>query len=273
MLNERHKEFIKLIEGAARSRSIVDVFGDAVHFMAQALWKPCIINKAEADEVEADWQRTRDRYTDAEYENICKAFAVVTEALEHSRTEFLGIVLEEIGASNTRNGQFLTPECVARMMAKCLTPNVAETHKAGEIITLSDPASGASVLLIEQAEQLRESGIPQSDIFVIAGDIDSRACDMSYIELSLLGYAAKVEHMDALAMKEYSKPRYTIGYFMHGLPMRGVIHGRLPAERENSPVETREEVAPIKDIPEPETPVEAAINAPLKQGVFDFGEF
>ena len=270
MLNERHKEFIKLIEGAARSRSVVDVFGDAVHLMAQSLWKPCIFNKAEADEVEADWQRTRDRYTDDEYQNICKAFAVVAEALEHSRTEFLGIVLEHIGASNTRNGQFLTPECVARMMAKCLTTNVAETHKDGEIIPISDPSCGASVLLIEQAEQLRESGIPQSDIFVIAGDIDQRACDMSYIELSMLGYAAKVEHKDALSMTEYSKPRYTIGYFMHCFPMRGVVHGRLPAKRENSPVEAREETEPIKDIPQTETPVEAAINAPLEQGVFAF---
>jgi type I restriction-modification system DNA methylase subunit len=229
MLNERHKEFIKLIEGAARSRSVVDVFGDAVHLMAQSLWKPCIFNKAEADDVEADWQRTRDRYTDEEYQNICKAFAVVMEALEHDRKEFLGIVLEHIGASNTRNGQFLTPECVARMMAKCLTPNVAEMHKDGEIISVTDPSCGASVLLIEQAEQLLQAGIPKSDIFLIAGDIDQRACDMSYINLSVLGYAAKVERQDALAMKEYSKPRYTIGYFMHGLPMRGVVHGRLPA--------------------------------------------
>lgn len=270
MLNERHKEFIKLIEGAAHSRSMVDVFGDAVHLMAQSLWKPCIFNKAEADEVEADWQRTRDRYTEAEYQNICKAFAVIMEALEHDRKEFLGIVLEHIGAANTRNGQFLTPECVARMMAKCLTPNVAETHKDGEIITVTDPSCGASVLLIEQAEQLRESGIPQSDIFVIAGDIDRRACDMSYIQLSLLGYAAKVEHKDALAMKEYSKPRYTIGYFMHAFPMRGVVHGRLPVKREKTPVEAREEIAAIIDTPEPETPVEAAINAPLVQGVFAF---
>lgn len=272
MLNERHKEFIKLIEGAARSRSVVDVFGDAVHLMAQSLWKPCIINKAEADEVEADWQRTRDRYTDAEYQNICKAFAVVCEALEHDRAEFLGIVLEEIGASNKHNGQFLTPKSVSRMMAQILAPSKEEiaNHKQGEIITLNDCACGASILLIEGAEQLRESGIPQRDIFMVAGDIDRRACDMSFIELSLLGYAAKVEHMDVFSRTVYSPPRYTIGYFMHGLPMRGVVHGRLPARRTETPIETREEIAPIKDIPEPETPVEAAINAPLVQGVFAF---
>ena len=268
MLNGRHKEFIKLIEGAARSRSMVDVFGDAVHLMAQSLWKPCIFNKAEADEVEADWQRTRDRYTDGEYQNISKAFAVVCEALEHRREEFLGNVLEEIGAANTRNGQFLTPVHVARLMARICAPNIQ--HTPGEIITLYDPACGASVLMIEQAERLRESGVPQSDIFIVAGDIDRRACDMSYIELSLLGYAAKVEHMDALSRTVYSPPRYTIGYFMHAFPMRGVVHGRLPAKREKTPVETREETAAIIDTPEPETPVEVAASAPLTQGFFDF---
>jgi hypothetical protein len=30
---------------------------------------------------------------------------------------------------------------------------------------------------------------------------DVRACDISYIQLSLLGYAAVVQHMDALAMR------------------------------------------------------------------------
>lgn len=270
MLNERHKEFIKLIEGAAKSRSMVDVFGDAVHLMAQALWKRCIFNKAEADEVEADWQRTRELFRDDEYQNICKAFAVVAEALEHDRKEFLGIVLEHIGASNTRNGQFLTPASVARMLGKVGAPEEAANHKKGEIVALNDPACGASVLLIEGAEQLRENGVPQSDIFVIAGDIDRRACDMSYIQLSLLGYAAKVEHMDALAMKEYSKPRYTIGYFMHGFPMRGVVNGRLPAKRENPPVEPREEVGAVDNTPEVKTPAAANLSESMTQGLFNF---
>ena len=268
MLNERHKQFIKLLEGAARLRSMVDVFGDAVHLMAQSLWKPCIFNKAEADEVEADWQRTRDRYTDEEYQNICKAFAVVVEALEEDRTEFLGIVLEHIGAANTRNGQFLTPAYMARFMAKICEPNIQ--HTPGEIITLNDPACGASVLLIEQAEQLRESGVPQSDIFVVAGDIDRRACDMSYIEFSLLGYAAKVEHMDALSLTVYSPPRYTIGYFMHAFPMRGVVHGRLPERAAKMPVEAHGAVEIVENTPEPTTPVEVAVDAPLMQGVFNF---
>lgn len=271
MLNNHQKEFIKLMHSVAYSRSVVDVFGDFCHMAACALWSPCIVNTEERQEVEADFGRTRKNYTDEQYKVMQQAFAIVAQYLEDHREEFLGMVLEEIGASNKHNGQFLTPQCVSRFMAKisAIDTDVAN-HKPGEIITLNDPACGASVLLIEGAEQLRQAGIPQGDIFVIAGDIDRRACDMSYIQLSLLGYAAKVEHMDALSMTVYSPPRYTIGYFMHAFPMRGVVHGRLPAKSENSPVETREETTPIKDIPETETPVEAAINTPLTQGVFEF---
>lgn len=94
---------------------------------------------------------------------------------------------------------------------------------------------------------------------------------MSYIELSLLGYAAKVEHLDALQMKEYSKPRYTIGYFMHCMPMRGMVNGRMPVKAAKTPVETPEAITPITNTPEPEKPVEAVADAPLTQGFFDFG--
>lgn len=218
LINEKQKQFIKLLESTARSRSMVDVFGDAVHMMACSLWSPLALGKQ--GEVEADFKRIRQNYTDAEYENIQKMFALVAESLEVRREEMLGTILEEIGASNTRNGQFLTPTSVAKMMADITAEDLKGKHKSGEIVKINDCACGASVLLIEQAESLLLQGIPQRDILIIAGDIDQRACDMSFVELSLLGYAAKVEHMDSLSLKEFSPPRYTVGYFLHAMPMR-----------------------------------------------------
>ena len=141
-------------------------------------------------------------------------------ALEYHREDFLGHALEALGAANTRNGQFLTPVCVSRMMAKV---NLAGfEHTPGEVVKLADPACGSSVLLIEGAEQLIAQGANQRDIVLVAGDIDGRACDISYVQLSLLGYAACVQHMDALAGKRYSPDRYTPGWYLHGMPMRGV---------------------------------------------------
>ena len=264
MLNNTQKEIVKLIEKTAQSRNRVEVFSDAVHLMAQALHKQILIDPVKAQAVEDDWQRVRSRYTDEEYQNICKIFALIVEGLEEDRREILGQILEEIGASNTRNGQFLTPSSVAHLMAK-FNP-VDDDYQKGNVIKICDPACGASVLLIAQAEEMMRQGVSQGDIYIEAGDIDCRACDMSYIELSLLGYAAKVEHKDALAMKEYSEPRYTIGYFMHGMPMRSLNGSR----RTEKPVEAASSQNMVKCTPEEQKPVEREENGVVAQVEFAF---
>jgi hypothetical protein len=141
-------------------------------------------------------------------------------ALERHREDFLGHALEALGAANTHNGQFLTPVCVSRMMAQVGCQGIEYTP--GKIISLSDPSCGSSVLLIEGAEKLLADGVRQADILIQAGDIDGRACDISYVQLSLLGYAAVVQHMDALAMRRISPDRFTPGYYLHCMPMRRI---------------------------------------------------
>ena len=128
--------------------------------------------------------------------------------------------MEALGAANTHNGQFLTPVCVSRMMAGVGCQGIEYTP--GKIISLSDPSCGSSVLLIEGAEKLLADGVSQADILVQAGDIDGRACDISYVQLSLLGYAAVVQHMDALAQRRISPDRFTPGYYLHCMPMRRI---------------------------------------------------
>ena len=215
---DRKKEFVRLIEGAARRTSVMDAFGDAVHLMALSLWAPLAPNRAA---VEADYGATRRKYEDGDMDAFARALKLVVEELEETREEFLGAILERIGAANKAGGQFLTPRAVGTAMALAEADECVRGHVPGEVIRIGDMACGASVLLVELAERLITCGVPQRDILVIAGDVDQRACDMSYVELSLLGYAAKVEHRDALAASDYSPPRYTAGYFLHSMPLRG----------------------------------------------------
>lgn len=214
---DRKNEFIRLIEGAARRTSVMDAFGDAVHLMALSLWAPLAPNRAA---VEADYGATRRKYADGDLDAFARALKLVVEELEETRKEFLGAILERIGAANKAGGQFLTPRAVGAAMAMAEADECARGHVPGEVIRIGDMACGASVLLVELAERLIACGVPKRDILVIAGDVDQRACDMSYVELSLLGYAAKVEHRDALAASDYSPPRYTAGYFLHSMPLR-----------------------------------------------------
>lgn len=215
---ELKAEFLKAVEAASRHRFAVEVFADMVRAMAISIESPVVLGERH-EQLEAEYEQIKGRYEPAEFKNFPRAFAMVFAALEEKREDFLGHALEHLGASNTRNGQFLTPVCVARLMAR-VNGQVPEDYKAGQIVKLSDPACGSSVLLIEGAEELVRSGVRQGDILVYAGDIDSRACDISYVQLSLLGYAAVIQHADALAAKRISPDRFTPGYYLHSMPMR-----------------------------------------------------
>ena len=243
MNEDLKKDFIKEVHAAARSRYAVDVFADMVRAMAIAIEVSTRLGSVDA--LEGEYAQIRDRYEPAEFEHFYRAFSIVMQALERHREDFLGHALEELGAANTRNGQFLTPVCVSRLMAAVNCRDSAGLgYKPGTPIRLSDPSCGSSVLLIEGAEALLSDGVRQADIVIHAGDIDGRACDISYVQLSLLGYAAIVQHMDALAQKRYSQDRFTPGWYLHGMPMRGIRGGsvvRAGAEDAEKPREAAAE--------------------------------
>lgn len=220
MTNEELKKlFIKEVHEAARARYAVEVFADMARTWALAIESPLSLAERRKA-IEAEYAQIKGRYTEDEFVHFPIALAMVQMALERHREDFLGHALENLGAANTHNGQFLTPVCVSRLMAACGCRGIEYTP--GKVIRLSDPSCGSSVLLIEGAENLLADGVRQSDLVLIAGDIDGRACDISYIQLSLLGYAAVVQHMDALSQRRISPDRYTPGWYLHSMPMRGV---------------------------------------------------
>ena len=218
MTNEDLKKlFIKEVLAAARARYAVEVFADMVRAMAICLESPLALGERH-EELEKEYAQIKGRYTEDEFVHFPVALAMVQMALERHREDFLGHALEELGAANTHNGQCMTPVCVSRLMATVNCRGLDYTP--GKIISISDPSCGSSVLLIEGAEAMLADGVKQADILVLAGDIDGRACDISYVQLSLLGYAAVVQHMDALSQRRISPDRFTPGYFLHCMPMR-----------------------------------------------------
>ena len=218
MINEHQKQFIKLLNHLADSghRSVFDVFRDVVGAMACA----CEQMSLHAAEREERYKSIMAAYGEDERRTFAEAFAVVVEGLEARRASFLGPVLEEVGAANVRNGQFLTPVSVSDLMARITAPAAAARHQPGELVTLYDPACGAGVLMISQAENLVREGVPPRDIYIVTGDVDLRGCDITFVELTLLGYAARVEQRNALTMQLMSPPRYTVGYYMYGTQWR-----------------------------------------------------
>lgn len=220
-MTDYHKEFIRELHQMADRRNVVEVFGDAVGMMASALQTAIPSDRKAAEE---RYKQYAARYTQDEMQHMTALLSIVVNALDKRRESFLGPVLEDIGAANARNGQFLTPNDVAKVMAEL---NMCRHKRTpGKIVTMDDPSCGAGVTLIAQGEAMLHDGYRQEDILLTGGDIDLRACDMTYIELTLLGYAGIVRHEDALTLKKYSPDRYTLGYFLHCMPMR---RGRVAA--------------------------------------------
>ena len=78
-------------------------------------------------------------------------------------------------------------------------------------------------MVIAAAKILQEEGVNYQKVMdVVAQDLDWKGVYMCYVQLSLLGYAAVVQQVDALALKPFDVARYTPGWFLHGFPMRGI---------------------------------------------------
>ena len=114
------KEFVAEILAASNSRRPGETMADCCRMMACAIWKPLA---PEPEEVEREYAAIAGRYSKPECGRLANAFGILCDALEARRGEFLGDILErEFRATNTGNGQFLTPPHLARLMGDCLAP-------------------------------------------------------------------------------------------------------------------------------------------------------
>lgn len=214
-----NKLFIERLRRADPSRHICDIFADAVHAMALGMVRSTIKGSEDDKKYEAEFVEIAEKHGGAEWTKLVgEMLGIVCCALDERRADFLGSVLEEIGAGNVRNGQFFTPVCLADLCAKVNVDGLQP--EPGKITQIADEACGASVMLIAQAEAMLMAGWRQRDILIHAADIDVRSADISYVQLTLLGYAAKVDCQNTLSLQKYRPTWYTIGYYCHLMPLR-----------------------------------------------------
>ena len=242
---EKRKAFRREIRAASQSYSEADVFRDACRMFAISLRSPLVLDEGKKKEIEDEYKAYAEKYGRDGTDHLCKAFAILVEALELRRQDFLGHILEELNATNKSFSQYFTPPHISRLMADI----VMGEPEHDKIVTICDPACGAGSLLIEAAESFIEKGGRQGDIFLSAQDLDFNAFNISFVQFSLLGYPSEVTRMNSLSMEVFEGPWQTLGYFLHNFPMR----------RRKGPPSNAETVEP------------KAINVKsLTQSVFDF---
>jgi hypothetical protein len=207
------REFIKIIRSGFQRHHAWKVFGDFCEMAACSLY-----NRLQQDPlIEERYLRARGRYEADEAKHFPELFDLVVQGLEASPRDFLGECFQELELSNHWVGQFFSPYPIAQLMAELNVNGLdPEQHlKEHELITVSDPACGAGVMVIAFAQALRERGINyQTCLYAEGTDVDPTAAHMSYIQWSLLGIPATVYLGNTLSMEmreAWRTPFYWMG--------------------------------------------------------------
>lgn len=191
-LQESEKEFVKLFERLAYSRSAWQVWEDLMTVMA------CSISNAV--------DRTPDRFNSREeqYRQSIKKLGgveipaqmlwIITMALEQNPDQdFLGKMYMNLNMGNHWKGQFFTPYNICKMMSQMTVGTVDRQIEEQGYISICDPACGAGATLIAAANTLKGSKYNfQNHVIFVGQDVDRVVAQMCYIQLSLLGCAGYI---------------------------------------------------------------------------------
>jgi type I restriction-modification system DNA methylase subunit len=231
------KNLIKLIEEVASGRhSHWQVFSDFVSMSAIAISNQVDLSPHRVAR-EATYMETVKRYSKSEVDKFPQMFKELFIGLEEGPHDLLGDVFMELELGNDRGGQFFTPWHISTLMASITMgdePMRAAIAEKG-YVTVSEPACGAGTMLIAAAEAMRHAGLDyRTQMHVTAIDVDLKAVQMTYIQLSLLHVPAVVVHGNTISLEEYSQ-WYTPAHIVDGWTYR--LRGETPPQLELPPEE------------------------------------
>lgn len=161
---------------------------------------------------------TKSRYTDEEYAKFQHLFQLLTEALEAEPGDVIGSVFMTLGLSDKkRKGQCYTPNSLSTLcgqLALMDTATINEQIRKHGYYRYYEPCIGAGSLVIGFCKHFKEMGHnPQRELLVVGQDIDLKAVQMSYVQLSLLGIPAVIEHADPLTKEVFDSWGTPFYYF------------------------------------------------------------
>lgn len=204
----------KLIEETSRRHNTWQVFHDFVAMSAISIRNAT--DPRERDKYEQQYLDIVKRYDKEEVDRFPLMLAHLVGALEEDLSDVLGQLFSELELGNKWKGQFFTPDCVCRLMAKMTYgEDLKEKLKTQPYITVQEPAVGGGAMIIAFAREMREQGFNyQKQLRVTAIDVDLRAVHMAYLQFSLFHIPAVVIHGDTIRLETYSEwhtPAYIWG--------------------------------------------------------------
>lgn len=211
--NNHIQNIIKDIENLTGKYHRWNIFSDFISMAAITIRNSVnLIGKSEKEE---EYIKIAKKYTAKEMDKFADMLANLVIALEKEKTDVLGQIFMELNIANKWQGQFFTPMDISDLMAEMtIEDNLEEIIKQKGYITVNEPAVGGGAMIISFAKAMEKKKYNyQKQMVVIAQDLDLKAVQMAYIQLSLLGIPANVVHMNTLTMKifeEWKTPFYIL---------------------------------------------------------------
>lgn len=253
--DDLRKEILKNFESLRYKRDLWSVYSDFLEMTAIA-----VSNSAERIAMPGRYDKREQRYLSLaktyerdELMKFSEVFALFVKLQDynlevHGAKDILGGLLMELGLGDKWAGQFFTPDHVANLMAKMayrVEDFKAEIDKKG-FVYANDPAVGGGVTMIGLVNAMLDGGCnPQRELFIECGDLDKRACFMTYIQLATLGIPAIVKNQDAITGKVFDiwfTPAFYLGGWWFRLKdFKDKEKGESIAKSKES-IEKREEI-------------------------------
>ena len=194
------QDFIKKFEALSGRYSVRQIWEDWV--ISSAISISNVVDHVHAPEREKRYMTIASKYSRKELEMFSELFADFVNAVDgNPDQDFLGEMYMAVGMGNENAGQFFTPYCVCKMMAKITNTDVllGQLQQRGWVSVL-DPACGAGALLIAFANECLSQKINyQTQVLFVAQDIDYLVGCMCYLQLSILGCPGYVVIGDSIA--------------------------------------------------------------------------
>lgn len=177
-----------------------DMFRDFVDASFNALFKNIELEPGQGELREAAYMEIANRYSGF-HRNAAVIRELFPSALAACATvnaeceDFLGQLAQELEVLNARQGQFFTPASLAGLIARMQidATTVARVIGSGRRFTISEPACGAGIMLLEAAKHLGELQVDLgSQVTMYAIDAAPLAFRMCAIQLTLANIPAVV---------------------------------------------------------------------------------
>lgn len=197
-------------------QSPVELFKDAIEYLAL---KIMIQTDFQIEQKCADkYFELSEKYKDKDC-SVIRVIKLISSLLLRFKTHFydyLGELYMKIieRFSKPFKGQYFTPYNVSKLMAH-ITFDIPDNIE-DKPITINDPCCGSGGMCIAFVDLLDKRNINYLQHYIIyANDIDITCAYMTYIQLSMAGAAAIIQHKDTITQETYLTMR-TAGYYFQG---------------------------------------------------------